>query len=527
VTVVVPSYAAGTEMPHFADWAAKRLVQYIDRWAGHPLVLEEFQREFFGEALAYTEDGVPVWSQIVLVLPRKNSKTTMLAALAVYRLLTDGGWPEILLAASTEKQAGKLFDTCATLVRKSPWLADRLRVRDHEGEIVRVDGFGKIIRMATNWRAGHGYNPTLVICDELHTWTTPTLRKMWAALKTGDAARSAPQIFTITTAGDARDRDGPILGELLNDVFADAEVEERDGLQIARDFDGRTLVFNYEAPLDEVAKQRIRDRAATDQDIEAVKVANPASWITVDYLRRKAVDKGLPAAEFLQLHGCVWAEGDDDWFPAGLWATLKAKKPGPKAGSAVVFGFDGSSTRDGTFLVGFDLAERHFWVEGGWERPPDAGRDWEIPRGEVRRTVDQARGRFDVVHLLCDPAHWHEQIEQWDKDFGVSSNRDDRNRRLPTVVTFRTNQPSLFAPACDRFETAALAGEFTHNGDARLARHIGNAKAKQTPNGRYIQKEYEDSPRRIDAAVAAVLAYHAASLVKQRAKARVVTSNPW
>lgn len=503
------AYAAGSEMEHFAEWCERRLIQFVDRWAGMPLVLEDFHRRFFGEALSYDADGLPIWSDIVLVVPRKNAKTTALGALSIYRLLTTDGNPEILLAASSDVQAGKLFDTCATFVRKNPWLSDRIRVRDHVGQLVRSDGFGKVLRMTSNWRAGHGFNPSLVICDELHTWTTPTLRKMWAALKTGDAARSAPQMFTISTAGDARDRDAPILGELLNGVFAVGDVEEHPGLKIGRDFDGRTLVYNYEAPLEEGQKARIRKRQPTDDDIETLKIANPASWVTPPYLLKKVLDKGLPISDLLQLHGCIWAEGADDWMEAGVWGKLK-RRITIEPGAAATFGFDGSSYRDSTVLIGCLVEPRHLWVEAMWERPDRAPEDWKIPRGEIRDAVEALQEKYEVLHLFCDPPHWHEQIEAWGEMFGKNSRGDT------VVVAFPTNRPSMMGPACSKFEIAAREAVFTHDGDARLATHIANAKAKDSPHGKFILKEYEDSPRRVDAAVGAVLAYEAMSMVKPK-----------
>jgi phage terminase large subunit-like protein len=54
-----------------------------------------------------------------MIAPRKDGKTALLAAVAFYRLLTDEGRPEILLAASSDRQAGRLFDagptTCAAI----------------------------------------------------------------------------------------------------------------------------------------------------------------------------------------------------------------------------------------------------------------------------------------------------------------------------------------------------------------------------------------------------------------------------
>jgi hypothetical protein len=74
----------------FAEWCERYLVQSIDQWADKPLELEPFQREFSDEALA-EDDGSYRWKTLVLMLPRKNGKTSLLAAYSLFRLLTDEG----------------------------------------------------------------------------------------------------------------------------------------------------------------------------------------------------------------------------------------------------------------------------------------------------------------------------------------------------------------------------------------------------------------------------------------------------
>ena len=119
---------------HFAAFCAS-LTQSEDRWEGQPLKLEPWQKRFWREAL---DD----WRSVVLIVARKNGKTSMLAAFALYELVYGTGRPEILLAAATDRQAGRLFDAAARFVRRHPGLSERLRVRDHEGTIVREDGLG-------------------------------------------------------------------------------------------------------------------------------------------------------------------------------------------------------------------------------------------------------------------------------------------------------------------------------------------------------------------------------------------------
>jgi phage terminase large subunit-like protein len=194
------SYAAGSEVLHFSKFCREHLIQSEDRWEGKPLLLEAWQRRMLGEALAYDENGQPLWRSVVMIAPRKNGKTALLVAVAIYRLLTDEGRPEILLAASSDRQAGRLFDAFARYVRRNPELSDLLRVRDHGGRIVREDGMGSIIRLTSDPSRLYGYSPTLVVVDELAFWTpepTPRLRRphQWRLCANGAAegSRSRPQ----------------------------------------------------------------------------------------------------------------------------------------------------------------------------------------------------------------------------------------------------------------------------------------------------------------------------------------------
>ena len=256
---------AGSEIEHFCEFTEEYLTQSVDEWDGLPLKLEEWQRLMMGRALEYDEHGWPVWTSVVFVIPRKNGKTILLAAYAIYRLLTSDGSPEILLAASSDKQAGRLFEAAATFVRRNAKLRALCRVRDHVGEIRREDGLGVIIRLSSDPARLHGYNPSLVVCDELGQWVTPTLKRAYAALTTGGGARKAPQVFTITTPGEAHDRQDSILGRILDAAEAAEDKEVIPGRLIAAMPDSRMLVYNYEAP------------TRNPRDTALMKLANPAS----------------------------------------------------------------------------------------------------------------------------------------------------------------------------------------------------------------------------------------------------------
>jgi phage terminase large subunit-like protein len=452
---------------HFAAFC-ESLTQSDDRWEGQPLKLEPWQRRFWKEAL---DD----WRSVVLIVARKNGKTSMLAAYALYELVYGTGRPEILLAAASDRQAGRLFDAAARFVRRHPGLSERVRVRDHEGVIVREDGLGSIIRLTSDPSRLYGYSPTLVVCDEFAFWHTPSLRRAYAALTSAGGARSAPRTFTITTAGEASQRHDSLLGSILDAALSAPDVQRKRGLTICRLCTARTLVYAYEAP------------TGDPRDVRPLKLANPASWITLDYLRRQAENPELTDAQVLQLHWCVWAEASETWISPAAWAACAAPDYEPPAEARVVLGFDGSYRRDATALVACTTEEvPHLSVVRIWQRPERAPADWSIPRDEVDAVVAAAMEQLPVVELACDPSGWYQEISRWADAYGEA------------VVEFATNSRTRMAAACGTFHAAVAEGRLTHSGDPVLAAHIGNTTARETPEGIVIGKDSKASPRKID-----------------------------
>jgi phage terminase large subunit-like protein len=478
-------YAAGTEADYFAWWCERHLVQSVDQFAGQPLVLEDWQRGFMGEALAVDEKQRQVWSSVVLVVGRKNGKTAMLSAYALYRLLHDEGQPEILLAASSDKQAGRLFEAVMAYVRRRPELLEQVHLRDYIGEISRVDGGGKILRMASDPSAVHGYNPSLVICDELHAWTKPNHRRAWAALTTAGGARAQTQVFTITTAGEAQDRETSILGRLIDGNQSKGELERADGLTISRNRASRTLVYNYSAP-------------TTDPyDTPAMKLANPASWVTFDYLREQAENPELTDAEVLQLHGCVWAAGINAWITPHAWEGCRDDDALVPEGGAVYVGVDVGLVHDSTAVVAAHRREDGRIVVQArvWAAKADAVAHVTVPGGvvDLELVEDYIRdliGRYDVREVVYDP-RFFERSAQMLADSVV-------------IAPFHQNSSEM-ADAYQSWYAAVLEGRIAHDGDHVLSSHVMSTAASKSDRGWKISKIRQN--QRIDAHVAAVMAH--------------------
>lgn len=480
------SYATGSRVEHFAWWCAEYLVQSIDQFAGKPLILEEWQLEFFGEALSVTDaDGVDAtFSSLALIASRKQGKTTMLAAYALYRFFNDETQPEILLAAASDKQAGRLFDACAQFIRRSPELMDQVSLREYIGEIARADGGGKIVRMANSGDNLAGYNPSLVIADELASWSKPSQRKAWAQLTTAGGARKNTQVFTITTAGAAEDRESGILGRLIDGNEAIGELEKHPGLTISRNFDARTLVYNYSAPTED------------PRDTAAMKLANPASWITEEFLARQAANPELSKAEVLQLHGCVWVAGASVWIEPAWWNDAIERGVRIPDGARVSLGIDIGLVNDASAVV---LA---------WRRPEDGkviveARIWTPKPGQNVRLSDvddfviACNERYEISGAFFDPRFYVASSERLDSEFGI-----------PMVVMQQNS--SVMADAYQAFYTMIQAGEIRWNASADNAAdftsHVLGAQAELGDRGWKLSKIRQR--QRIDALVASVMAVY-------------------
>ena len=487
--MTLAEYAVATQGEHFAWWAETYCEQSVDVFAGKPLALEQWQRDFLDEALAVDEDGAPAWSSVCLVVPRKQGKTTLLAAYALWHLLEHDGAPEILLAASSDKQAGRLFDAVAQFARRSDFLREQVHVRDYAGEIARVDGNGKIIRLSSDPERLHGYNPSLVIVDELHAWQAPRLRRAWAALTTAGGARKSAQVFTITTAGESHTRETSILGRLIDGNERQGDVEKTGALTVSRNFAGRTLVWKYEA------------KTTDPFDTAAVKAANPASWITEDYLAKQAANPELSPDEFLQLHACVWSSGSRRaWIPRAQWQQLEVP--------------DLTVPEEAELFIGIDAALNDDCIAVSWA--------WRIPDSErigVRCHVIGARRGVPCHELVAersmDPRIAIEVVQDLAKKHKIREVAYDPNRfelaaRILdeegfTVVDAwgkRANQTRAWAAWYDGVTTQRLA----HDGDLVLAEHVTHAEAEHAENGWKVRKIRGQGRVKIDALVAAAMA---------------------
>jgi len=179
----------------------------------------------------------------------------------------------------------------------------------------------------------------------------------------------------------------------------------------------------------------------------------------------------------------------------------------------ITLGFDGSRERnkgvtDATALIGCRVSDGHLFQLAVWEQPANQPRGvpWRVPTLEVDTEVRNAFARYNVVGFYADPAKWESWIAAWEAAFSdrlkVKASRDH-----PMEWWMTGARATQTVRALAQFHTAVIEREMTLDGSSALVRHLLNARRRTSRSGIQIAKEHPDSDRKIDAAVAGVLAW--------------------
>jgi phage terminase large subunit-like protein len=239
---VVPDALTGG--PHFAAFCEHYVEHTKGRWASQPLLLEDWQREFWWEALELDPvTGVRVYQEVGLGIPTKNGKSTLASAAGLYFLTADGeNEPEVIVGAATRGQATIVLGQARSMGRRSRRLAGYVRVQEHR--ILSPRNSGIMRAVAADGPLQHGFNPSCSILDEIHAHRNDGL---YTALTKSGLAREQPFTLWITTGGP----EGGLLGDLTDQmVSGPGHLEIRAGgmLRIYRDRANGVLIWWYGAP---------------------------------------------------------------------------------------------------------------------------------------------------------------------------------------------------------------------------------------------------------------------------------------
>jgi len=437
---------------------------------GAPFLLEQWQKDVIHDIYRVGEGGKRKHRAYLLGLPRKNGKSQLGAALALYHLIADtaDSGPEVYSAAGDREQARLVFTEAKRMVEASPDLLDVCTV--YRNEILCNLNNGKYKAVSADAGLQQGLNPSFVIVDELHVHKTMDL---YDAMTMGSGARNEPLVLTITTAGF--DSESP-LGKL----YAHGK-RVRSG-----EADDPFMGITWYGPDD--------DEEFDPLDEDNWRKWNPATFINYDDMRSNA-HRTQGNAAFIRYRLNGWTASESAWLPNGVWAQRESDAR-LADGDEIVMGFDGAWKGDSTALVGCRLSDLHMEVLGHWECPPNDPH-YRTPIEDVKSVIRAQARRFHLRELAADPYRFEQSLMELAEE-GIP------------IVEYPTNSPARMIPATTAFYSAVVDGTLSHDGDVALARHMGNAILKEDARGGRITKDHKMSSKKIDLAIAAVIAHHRA-----------------
>jgi len=388
---------------------------------GRPMRLEGFQRRML-------EDFFAGCRETVTCIAKGSGKTTLLAALALFELLTDPGCEGAVCAASRD-QGALLLGQLRGFVERSPGLASRVRLKQREA-VNRKTG-GRFRVLAADSDTMDGLLLSFAVADELHRWRDS---ERYTILLAGVQKRDG-RMFGISTAG--------LRGEGLLWAMREKAIElgaQRDGAYLGL----RTDRFAWhEWSLGEESDFR---------DVEAVKEANPAPWVTADLLRERRESPSMTEIDWRRFSANQWVDRAEVESVIAFSSWLALADPQARPSGTVLFSLDCS----------FDNSSAAIGVAGY--------------NNEDRVVVDiaeHAAGTAWAIERLCDLDTRHKNAGVVVDAGGPAGALIPRLEEYGLVVHQTATRE--FARACVTFKELVERGELVHSGCEPLSLSVQGA----------------------------------------------------
>lgn len=167
---------------------------------GKPFILELWEKAVIQTAYGFKmkETGLRRFNEVILLIARKNGKTTFVAGIDLAEFFLSKGGVDIVCASNTSEQANILFEEINNMREQSPSLSNEKRSKKNIFFIYSPKTKNKIKKLSAQSRNKDGYNIEVGCIDEVHEMTDS---KIYDAIKQSQSTKKEPLIFIITTEG--------------------------------------------------------------------------------------------------------------------------------------------------------------------------------------------------------------------------------------------------------------------------------------------------------------------------------------
>ncbi len=244
--------------------AANKAIKFIENFCHHSkgrndlIKLELWQKAIVSIIFGIQdEEKTRIFREIFIVIGRKNGKSLFASAIIAYMVYLEPEYgQEIYCLAPKLDQATLVYDGFYKMVQAEDELNELAKKRRSDIYYEETNSFVKPI--AFNAKKSDGFNPQLVVCDEMAAWSGDAGLKQYEVMKSALGARRQPMILSISTAG------------YINDSIYDELMKRSTSFLKGNSKERRLLPFLY--MIDDVEKWN---------DIEELKKANPNMGVSV------------------------------------------------------------------------------------------------------------------------------------------------------------------------------------------------------------------------------------------------------
>ena len=281
---------------------ANKAIKFIENFCHHSQGRNDLLKlELWQKAIISTMFGIVdaeksrIFREVFIVIGRKNGKSLFASAIIAYMAYLEPEYgQEIYCLAPKMEQAAKVYDGFYQMIKAEDELDELAQKRRSD---IYIEESNTIIKpLAFNAKKSDGFNPQLVVCDEMAAWSGDGGLKQYEVMKSALGARRQPMILSISTAG------------YVNDSIYDELMKRSTSFLKGNSKEHRLLPFLY--IIDDIEKWN---------DIEELKKANPNMGVSVKesfFLDEIAIAEGSLSkkAEFLTKYCNVKQNSSIAWL---------------------------------------------------------------------------------------------------------------------------------------------------------------------------------------------------------------------
>jgi hypothetical protein len=491
-------------------WIERHLRQPDGPLAGQPFRLTGEQLHFLVWWYAVTGTGRFVYTRGVLRRMKGWGKGPITSAVCVTELIGPcrfGGWdddgepiavrhplPWVQLAAVSQTQTGNTYDLVRAMV----------------GDRNEVDGFPvdvgltriyagernerKLEPVTARSESLEGGRPSFVNVDEPHHMTAGNRGIRVVEVCDRNLAKSRDGAARMLLTTNAHSPGVGSAAEIEYDAFLDIkEGRARRAATLYDCVEGPDVDMTDEAALREALAEAAGDSVWLDLDRILDEIYNPKTKVEDSirfYLNRLAAASG------------AWIS--PDVVKTALVADVIAD------GDHITLGFDGSISDDASALVAVRLSDGLVWAVKVWQKPDGPGGEgWELDREDVDRLVEWVFGKYDVVAFFSDLHPFESYVDKWAAVYAEKLFTKACGKHSIAFDMRTGHVKRLFTLAAEAAHAGLSDGSIkisTKGDSTKLCRHFFNAMDWPNRYGVGFGKEGRASPRKVDAAVSAVIA---------------------